>query len=96
MITALASTPIVYPSYSETKGASKKKCSFNLNFVNKGGRGVPKQTKKFGTLFVNKLFLEFLVERGGGLTKSESFGIIFSKKWGELGCTKVYQKFQNF
>ena len=33
-----------------------KKCSFNLDFVHKGGGGggVPKQSKSFGTLFVHK------------------------------------------
>ena len=33
-------------------------------------------------------------KEGGGLTKSKSFGTLFAKIWGELGCTKVYQKFQ--
>ena len=30
------------------------------------------------------------------MTKSKSFGTLFAKIWGELGCTKVYQKFQKF
>ena len=37
-----------------------------------------------------------LVERGGGsLPKSKGFGTLFAKILGELGCTKVFQKFQN-
>ena len=60
----------------------KKKICFNLNFVNKGGRGVLMQTKKCETLFVNKLFLGVLVERGGGVDQIQTFWDFFFPKYG--------------
>ena len=73
-----------------------KKCSFNLDFVDKGG-GVCEANQKNWDTFCEPTFFEFLVKKGvGGLTKPKSFGTLFAKIWGELGCTKVYQKFQKF
>ena len=43
------------------KRRSQKKCSFNLDFVHKGGGGgrVQRQTKRFWTLFVKQIFWNF-------------------------------------
>ena len=59
-----------------------KKMQLKFGLLHKGGGGaVPKQTKSFGTLFVNHFFWNFW-EKGGGLTKSKSFGTLFCQNIG--------------
>ena len=62
----------------------KKKCSYLMDFFQKGRGGFQSNPKVLGHFLCTKNFGTGFGKKGGGLTKSISFGTLFAQILGEL------------